>query len=409
MNKVRPQAGLQQISAENFRSLRSVEVEFQPFTVLAGPNGSGKSSLLSVLHFVRDTAKLGFSEAVARHGGYRSLRCADGGEDPIVLSIKALVTENSSHRAPDEYTVTLSREGNKIQREESFLHKRTPGQGRRIGFSSSGMVANVNRSGRRGGTNFQLTDGDVSTLGMFSTLQIEDLGDGPQEFLDFLSSIRYLDPNVSRARRPSYVELNDDDEDYLGEPVLDDHASNLAAVLLHMSENYRDSFLELQRDISACLPGLKKVDFVQLGGNSRTIVCVIREGDLKQPVQLRDASFGTVRMLALLAALHDPNPPAITIIEEIDHGLHPYALDRLLGRIRAASEKTQIIAATHSPTFVNGLTPSELVLCDRDSETGESIIPIRSTKELEEQLEGTSLGLGELWYSGALEGVPVNG
>lgn len=53
------------------------------------------------------------------------------------------------------------------------------------------------------------------------------------------------------------------------------------------------------------------------------VVAELHENGLRRPIELADASFGTVRMLALLTALHDPDPPALTVIEEVDHGLHP--------------------------------------------------------------------------------------
>ena len=44
--------------------------------------------------------------------------------------------------------------------------------------------------------------------------------------------------------------------------------------------------------------------------------------------------------------------------------------------MREASGRTQIIAASHSPTLVNRLESEELILCDRDPDTGESMIPV---------------------------------
>ena len=48
----------------------------------------------------------------------------------------------------------------------------------------------------------------------------------------------------------------------------------------------------------------------------------------------------SLRLLALLAAPHEPDPPPFMAIGEIDHGLHPYAMDVLLDRLRAASRRT---------------------------------------------------------------------
>jgi len=76
-----------------------------------------------------------------------------------------------------------------------------------------------------------------------------------------------------------------------------------------------------------------------------------------------------------LALLHDPAPPRLTCIEEVDHGLHPYALDRLVERMRSAATRTQLLLATHSPALVNRLRPEELIICERDAEAGASRTP----------------------------------
>lgn len=91
-------------------------------------------------------------------------------------------------------------------------------------------------------------------------------------------------------------------------------------------------------------------------------------------------------------------------MEEIDHGLHPHALDRIVDRLREASKKTQIILATHSPALVNRLRPEELIIVERDEKNGGTRI-IRPDKELVRSLQDeTGYGLGELWFSGSIGG-----
>ena len=77
--------------------------------------------------------------------------------------------------------------------------------------------------------------------------------------------------------------------------------------------------------------------------------------------------------------------------------------------MREASGRTRIIAASHSPTLVNRLEPGELILCDRDPGTGESVIPVLTADRLAASRETSGRGLGELWYSGVLDGVPSVG
>lgn len=210
-----------------------------------------------------------------------------------------------------------------------------------------------------------------------------------------MSNLRVLEPDVTEARRASR----------LYRAALAEDASNLADALLALLDSDPQAFSDIERDAKVCLPGLEKIVFTTIAG-TRSVVIQLRERGLSRDVDLLDASFGTVRLLALLTALHDPHPPHFTAIEEIDHGLHPYALDVIVDALRSASERTQLLVATHSPSFVNRLDASELVICDRDADTGESVIPAVSATKLRGIARESDLRLGELWFSGAVGGVP---
>src|SRR5690606_38984957 len=125
---------------------------------------------------------------------------------------------------------------------------------------------------------------------------------------------------------------------------------------------------------------LEDIEFETVGGSVDRLTVLLRERGLRRLTPLADASYGTVRLLGLLALLYDPRPPALTCIEEIDHGLHPQALELVVQRLREASERTQFIVATHSPALVNRLRPEEFIVCDRD-EGSASIIPALTASE----------------------------
>ena len=76
----------------------------------------------------------------------------------------------------------------------------------------------------------------------------------------------------------------------------------------------------------------------------------------------------------------------------------------LVKRLREASERTQLIIATHSPTLADRLTPGEMIICERRMD-GASAIPAVSAAQIR-NIVAASGGqpLGELWFSGALGG-----
>ena len=75
--------------------------------------------------------------------------------------------------------------------------------------------------------------------------------------------------------------------------------------------------------------------------------------------------------------------------------------------MREASAKTQFLIATHSPALVNRLKADELLVCQR-TEEGATLLPAVDPADIraKEAVAQGRMDLGELWFSGALGGVP---
>ena len=118
-------------------------------------------------------------------------------------------------------------------------------------------------------------------------------------------------------------------------------------------------------------------------------------------------SDGTLRFIALAAALHQPeelaNRPHLILIDEPELGLHPYAITLLAAMMRAASGTTQVIVSTQSVNLLDELgEPSEVIVVERAD--GQSVFKRLDPKLLESWLEDYSLG--ELWEKNVLGGRP---
>ena len=388
------------VSAQNFRSLRRVSVELQPLNVLVGPNQAGKSNFLDLIAFLGDSARYDLLPALEKRGGFERVRFRGESSGSVSIHVRANVTQNSSDRAPDEYRLVFwtGRSGQRryLVREEQFTFKRTQGRGRRI--TVSGGKAEFIR----------LTSGDETreqqlrlrntalALSTLRQLPKSEGGDEIDRVAQLFSTFRVFNPDVNLAKQPARVRPD---------PIAEDASNLAAAIMLLMEDNevYQD-FLD---DARAMVPGLEDIIVEGIDGAVPAVGVRLIERGLRDGTYLADASYGTVRVLALLALLYDPNPPLLTCIEEIDHGLHPHLLDRLVERLRETSRKTQFLIATHSPALVNRLRPEELVVCER-AEDGSTVMPAADPADirLKEQAVHGELGLGELWFSGALGGVP---
>ena len=385
---------LTKLHATEFRSLAKVDIPLGPFTVLVGPNGAGKTNVLNVLRFLASTVRFDLAKAIDEWDGFPFIkRQGENRARTVKLRVSGLLTEHASLNARDVYELRFSQTASgTLSRYESFKFKRTAGRGRRKEIRVSGTQAVIGSD-----DSWQLATGQTTALATLPRLADNLGGAGIRKLADFLSSIRVLEPDMAAARRPSRLVRG----------RLADDAGNLAAVLHELSNADPEAFESLVSEVRFCLPGLDSIRFVPVGGPGKAVAVELHERGVRSPVDLQDASFGTVRMLALLTALHEPDPPPFTGIEEVDHGLHPWALDVLVDRLRAASRNSQILITTHAPTLVNRLRPQELVVCDRNPITGESVIPcVSSYKVLTAEKHADGLRPGELWFSGALDGVP---
>jgi predicted ATPase len=396
---------LLKVRVKNFLSLRDVEVDLQPLNVLVGPNAAGKSNFLDVIRFLGDAAREDLRPALAKRGGYDAVRFrgepSNGGK--IEIHVEAVVTKRASERAHDSYTLRFwenaiprSKTRRVLAREEEFSFKRTPGRGRRL--TIQGKRFTIHDGAKTPAKPENLLQPESLALSTLPRLAPERGGEQVGTIAELFSSFVVFDVDVAAASRPAPFSNVDE--------LLAD-ASNLAAFLYHLS-SHDEWFAAFEDDARAMIPGYERIHFKHVGGAEEAIAVEIEERGLRGTTPLSRASYGSIRALALLALLYETNPTKLTCVEEIDHGFHPHVFDRLVDRLRWASERTQFLIVTHSPALVNRLHASELIVCERDAETGETRMPAIDPVEvraLEERLSG-KMGLGELWFSGTLGGVP---
>ncbi len=399
-------AGLHSLTVENFRILGDVEeVQLGRVNVLVGPNGSGKSTLLRVIQFLGDAARANLGDAIGQHGGIERLftrRKKTRGSSKIRIHVKAVVTSHAHVGALDEYTLAFhpvriahARASAGVFHTESFKFKRTARQGRRITLENGHL--SLFDEGRKQGQRQLTLDQAAFGLAVLPQLGPDEGGNEIRKFQELFTRFRVFDVDAEAARRPWDVR----DASHLRP-----NASNLASFLKFLHEKHARVFEALLSDAREIVPGLKDVEFRAVGGATAAVAVDIVDERLPGATPLADASFGTVRALAMLAMLHDPHPPLVTCVEEIDHGFHPHVFDRLVELLRVASARTQFLIATHSPALVNRLDPSELIVCERDPETGLARIPAVDPDAVARIHDASAYGLGELWFSGTLGGVP---
>ena len=122
---------------------------------------------------------------------------------------------------------------------------------------------------------------------------------------------------------------------------------NLANVIQHLGERHPARLEEIFEALRQRVPRIERV-LAEAMPDGRLLLQV-KDAPFSHPVLARFASDGTLKMLAYLVLLHDPEPPPFIGIEEPENFLHPRLLPGLAEECRAASAHA---TARHHPLAV---------------------------------------------------------
>ena len=183
-------------------------------------------------------------------------------------------------------------------------------------------------------------------------------------------------------------------------------ASNIAAFLLNLQENEVGSYELIRDTVRLIAPYFD--NFLlrpQKKGVNEQVRLEWQQKGSDFPFQPNQLSDGTIRFICLATVLLQPQQPATIIIDEPELGLHPYAISMLADLIKSASQRTQVIISTQSPTLLDYFEPEDVVVVNRaqDRSTFERL----DAENLKEWLEDYSVG--ELWQKNVVRGGPTNG
>src|SRR5205823_8008618 len=92
----------------------------------------------------------------------------------------------------------------------------------------------------------------------------------------------------------------------------------------------------------------------------RILLRLVEKGG--KSVSALSASDGTLRFLAILAALFGPTPASFYFIEEIENGIHPTRLSLLVDLIENQTKRRniQVVATSHAPLVLQFLSEDAL-------------------------------------------------
>jgi predicted ATPase len=329
------------IEIDGFKSFVDFTLDVPPFMALVGPNASGKSNLIDALRVLADVVpRVPLASGRGTPTEVFHQRSDGSRVNRMRLTVDSLSANLLDDRGLDAFTLS-----------DSFEYVVSPDGIEQVLTTNRMHMAtdvSVSRIASRSGS---------STLR--ETLERDQDGDGSSSLLNDLvrgelMSWHFLNLDPGKMRDRGLATDN-------GRLARD--GSNLAAVLGRISRD-EEAMWDLAADVIGLVPTLQGIRPYRNGDYWEFALRIRSSGE----ISARLASDGTLRILAVMAALHDPRYPGVVVIDEVENGLHPSQVAKLLERMRGritdwrrpeplGRPLRQVIFTTHSPVVLSSLLP----------------------------------------------------
>ena len=375
---------------EKFKSYERAVLWLEQITTLIGSNASGKSNaiegiqILSEIATGRDLNTI-FDGTKNSEGGIRggAKGCCRFSANSFILG--CTIDWDDKHDLL--YRIRISA-ANRIMVEEESLYlvknAQTDASYGSVIFKStssntdSGDIVVEYTNGKRGKNPECRVIRSMSVLSQMQSRlpsDIENYGTTLkkiQKVQNSLTQMFILDPIPSMMRGYSRV----------GDNTLRRNCSNLSAVLYSLKETKLhewDTFCDIVKNLPE--NEIKDINFVKTQINDVILIQKEQNGRSTENIDATRLSDGTLRCIAILAAVMSEPENSLIAIEEIDNGIHPSRVIKLMQAICRIAErrKIDIIMTTHNVTILNGLSKKEILgvsVVYRDAQSQSSkIIP----------------------------------
>ena len=407
---------IKKLKVKNFKSLRDFECNFsESVSVFAGPNMSGKSNILDALNFISESVNIGLQTAIQNRNGYWEIkwkgnkmeRVDDEMQPEYILFLVEgdIFLQKYKRKFDFNYFFEFSGDnyGNIFIKKEEL----------NIDGQSIITVAQNNVKIRM---DLKKTE-QFFTIHLVNQLALQTINISNGVAFDaksLLSMMTFytLEPSLMKnTQNPSS-----------SQQFLMKDGRNLSSWLLTLQTKYLENFAKLTSAIRNILPDVAGI-FANIT-QTATVYLSSKENYLDEPINLQNMSDGELKLISLLSLIFAPpelTPPFIAV-EEPENYLHPGALKylvELLRGVRADLEKqpakkdfknppeiylelSQIFITTHSLVLIDNFKIEELIIVRK--ERGETtVVYPKDHEDMKQLIEDKEIGLGSLYFSGALK------
>ena len=392
------------IAIKNYGSLKDVKMgklfsergadELGNMVAIIGPSGNGKSTIADAFGFISDCISSDVETACdeKNRGGFDQLISQSEAKE---IHFEIYYKENQNSR-PITYELTISKDRSdrpyvKEERLRQRPAKNRYGQPRSFlyltegkGFAYEGSDGGEEENGKADGKKVQVELSETRTLGIV-TLGVMKQYSRIEKFLQFLKSwyLCYFTPDAARQMQT-----------VAPTPYLNRTGSNINNVAQYMFRENPNEFKKILLDIQDKIPNIEKIKPVKLQ-NGQMVLEFFQKG-FDKPFFSSRMSDGTLKLFA-----YERNPRQLDFVEEPENGLYHKYLANLAIEMKknvGTGYAKQLFVTTHSPFFVNALTPKQVWVLEKDKD-GFSKIKRASEYEFVSDLTSEGVSMGDLWYS----------
>lgn len=391
---------IEAIRIKNFKAFKDVEMRNIPsFCVIVGANGTGKSTLFSVFELLKESISSNVRAALGKMGGSKGINevRTRGETGDIEIEIKY---REAASKPLVTYLLAIGEDesGNPIVKREILKYRRgAKGQPWHFldfsngeGHAVTNEMDSVTSESDLQRENQSLRSPDI--LAIKGLAQFEKFP-AANALGELIENWHVSDFHIGHARpeqQAGYAEH------------LSSTGSNLSLVVEYLHQRHPKVFQQILTNLSNRVPGVDQVDSKTT--EEGRVLLRFKDGSFEDPFLARYVSDGTIKMLAYLVLLYDPEAHPLLCVEEPENQLYPHLLEELAEEFRLYSQRGgQVMVSSHSPDFLNAVNINEVFwLVKKDGFT--SIERANSYPQLVSFVEHGDK-MGYLWKQGLFEGV----
>ena len=377
---------LTRFQVENFKSYKKATLRLSRLTILVGANASGKSNLVESLrlfswlaegrrvHEIHDALR---SESLVLRG--QGLALLHTAHKPLRFNCR---TAKGQERHQFSISLKVDEDGMRVVGEEleDIRQEASTLPFYRVAAAASAGSNDLRvdyNNFARGGKKPHIIASDqqavltqVLTPARFLHSKSQKLIPAAAgEMRSELSRVLFLDPVPGEMRGYSVIE----------DRILRPTGSNLSAVLFDLCKTTagKASVLDFVRDLPE--QDIKDIDFVETPRKEVLVALAESFGEGSTRWDASALSDGTLRVLAVAAAVLSVAEGSLVVIEELDNGLHPSRARKLLEALGATAKRRslRLLLTTHNPALLDAVSDESLpdvAFCYRDPVGGDSRI-----------------------------------